>query len=96
MALIDVALQFCSVFTQSFLVVINYYYCHLPPRLMRVGVKYEPARDALTRCVQSTAAVNHYYNALSYVHQSIVAGMSVDPFGGAIWAPRLSSRISES
>jgi hypothetical protein len=63
---------------------------------MRVGVKYQPARDALQRCVLDHAAVNHYYNALSLVRQSLLAGLSIDPYGNGLWAPRISTRISKS
>jgi hypothetical protein len=62
---------------------------------MRVGVKYQPARDALQRCVSDHAAVNHYYNSLNLVRQSILAGLSIDPYGNGIWAPRISTRISK-
>lgn len=62
---------------------------------MRVGVKYQPGFDALQRCVKDSAGVNHYYNALLAVHQIIVAGLSVDPYGTTMWAQRISTRISK-
>lgn len=62
---------------------------------MRVGVKYLPAKEALQRCVISTSAVNHYYNALSLVRTSMLAGLGMDPFGAQLWSPRITSRISK-
>lgn len=62
---------------------------------MRVGVKFQPAREALQRCVKGQSAVNHYYLALVQVRQALMAGLSLDPFGTAIWAPRIFSRISK-
>lgn len=62
---------------------------------MRVGVKYQPAREALQRAVSGHSAVNHYYNALVLVRQAIMSGLSLDPYGNAIWSPRISSRISK-
>ena len=62
---------------------------------MRIGVKVQPAREALQRCVTSNRAVNHYYNALQLVRQALIAGLSLDPYGNSIWSPRISSRISK-
>ena len=62
---------------------------------MRIGVKVQPAREALQRCVTSNRAVNHYYNALLLVRQALIAGLSLDPYGNSIWSPRISSRISK-
>jgi hypothetical protein len=64
-------------------------------RLMRVGVKYQPAKEALQRCVQGQSAVNHYHHALLAVRQVLLAGLTSDPFGNAIWAQRISCRISK-
>jgi len=58
-------------------------------------VKYLPAKEALQRCVITTSAVNHYYNALSLVRTGMLAGLGMDPFGAQLWSPRITSRISE-
>eukprot|EP01032_Pedospumella_encystans_P007580 gene7580-9081_t len=62
-------------------------------KLMRIGVKYLPAKEALQRCVTNTSAVNHYYNALSLVRTSMLAGLGMDPYGAQLWSPRITSRI---
>jgi len=68
--------------------------CGSIKRLMRIGVKFEAARDAVLGCLSNPAVVDFFSHALLQIRQSMLTNLSTDPYGKSLWSPRISARIT--